>query len=61
LLAWAQEQMPAGFSLHTLVENVSSRAFYRRQGLVEGDTRTNPVNGLPIVEYHWTPPANRPT
>jgi putative acetyltransferase len=60
LLAWAQEQMPAGFSLHTLVENASSRAFYRRQGLREGATRTNPVNGMPIVEYHWTPHANRP-
>src|SRR5262249_43586317 len=60
LLAWAQEQMPGGVSLPTLVEHVSSRAFYRRQGLVEGDTRTNPVNGLPIVEYHWTPTANRP-
>ena len=60
LLAWAQEQMPAGFSLHTLVENTPSRAFYRRQGLQEGDTRTNPVNGMPIVEYHWTPHANRP-
>jgi putative acetyltransferase len=60
LLAWAQEQMPAGFSLHTLVENTASRAFYQRHGLQEGNTRTSPVNGMPIVEYHWTPHANRP-
>jgi GNAT superfamily N-acetyltransferase len=60
LLAWAQEQMPAGFSLHTLVENTPSRAFYQRHGLREGDTGTNPVNGMSIVEYHWTPHANRP-
>jgi hypothetical protein len=38
LLAWAQAQMPAGFSLHTLANNVGSRAFYRRHGLIEGAT-----------------------
>jgi len=56
LLAWAQAQMPAGFSLHTLTNNVGSRAFYRRHGLIEGATRTNPYNGMETVEYRWAPP-----
>jgi putative acetyltransferase len=53
LLAWAQEQMPRGFTLHTLVDNVDSRAFYRRHGLVEGATRTNPHHGMETIEYRW--------
>ena len=61
LLTWAQERMPSGFILHTLAENHVSRAFYERHGLVEGDTRSNPINGLRQVAYHWTPPlANKP-
>jgi len=55
LFAWAQELMPDGFVLHTLVENVGSRAFYERHGLVAGDTRINPANGMAVVEYRWTP------
>jgi GNAT superfamily N-acetyltransferase len=55
LFAWAQELMPDGFVLHTLVENVGSRAFYERSGLVAGDTRINPANGMAVVEYRWTP------
>ena len=53
LLAWAQQQMPAGFTLHTLVDNVDSRTFYQRHGLVEGATRTNPHNGMDTIEYRW--------
>ena len=61
LLIWAQERMPGGFILHTLAENHASRAFYERHGLVEGETRSNPINGLRQVTYHWTPPlANKP-
>jgi GNAT superfamily N-acetyltransferase len=55
LLAWAQRAMPDGFVLHTLVDNAASRAFYERNGLVAGDTRVNPNNGLRIVEYRWAP------
>jgi GNAT superfamily N-acetyltransferase len=61
LLTWAQARMPEGFSLHTLAKNCASRAFYRRHGLVEGHTRSNPINGMPQIEYSWTPPlANKP-
>ena len=60
LLTGAQERMPAGFSLHTLAENHTSRAFYRRRGFVENDTRTNPINGMRQVEFRWTPLANKP-
>jgi ribosomal protein S18 acetylase RimI-like enzyme len=59
LLAWAQEQMPSGFTLHTLVDNVDSRVFYRRHGLVEGATRTNSHNGMETIEYRWTRGHNR--
>ena len=59
LFAWAQELVPDGFVLHTLVDNVASRAFYERHGLVAGDTRMNPANGMAVVEYRWTPGASR--
>lgn len=59
LLAWAQRLMPEGFSLHTLVENVTSRAFYERYGLVAGDRRISEVNGMETVEYRWVPSARR--
>jgi putative acetyltransferase len=55
LLAWAQRSMPDGFVLHTLVDNVASRAFYERHALVAGDTRINPANGLRTIEYCWAP------
>ena len=55
LLAWAQGVMPDGFVLHTLVDNVASRAFYERHGRVAGETEINPANGLRTVEYRWTP------
>jgi GNAT superfamily N-acetyltransferase len=55
LFAWARESMPSGFILHTLVDNVGSRAFYERHGLVAGDAEINPANGLRTVEYRWTP------
>jgi putative acetyltransferase len=55
LFAWAQATMPHGFTLHTLVDNVGSRAFYEGQGLVAGETEINPANGLRTVEYRWTP------
>jgi ribosomal protein S18 acetylase RimI-like enzyme len=55
LFAWAQALMPDGFVLHTLVDNAGSRAFYERHGLVPGDTRINPANGMPVIEYRWTP------
>jgi putative acetyltransferase len=62
LLAWAQRSMPDGFVLHTLVDNVASRAFYARHGLVAGDIRINPANGMRTIEYRWTPaPVRRPT
>jgi GNAT superfamily N-acetyltransferase len=55
LFAWAQRSMPDGFVLHTLVDNVASRAFYEHHGLVAGDTEINPANGLRTVEYRWAP------
>ena len=55
LFAWAQRLMPDGFVLHTLVDNVASRAFYERHGLAAGDTRVNAANGLRIIEYRWAP------
>jgi GNAT superfamily N-acetyltransferase len=56
LLLWAETIMPDGFVLHTLVDNLTSRAFYERHGLVAGDTGINPANGMRTVEYLWTPP-----
>jgi len=61
LLAWAQRLMPDGFSLHTLVENVTSRAFYEHHGLVAGDRRISEVNGLETIDYRWVPSARRRT
>lgn len=55
LFAWAQRALPDGFTLQTLVDNVASRAFYERHGLVAGDTEINPANGMRTVEYRWTP------
>ena len=55
LFAWAQRAMPDGFVLHTLVDNVASRAFYERHGLVAGETEINPANGMRTVEYRWKP------
>lgn len=55
LFAWAQRSLPDGFTLHTLVDNVASRAFYQRHGLVAGATEINPANGMRTVEYRWTP------
>jgi putative acetyltransferase len=55
LFAWAQRSMPDGFTLHTLVDNVASRAFYERHGLVAGDTEINPANGMRTIEYRWAP------
>lgn len=55
LLAWAQALMPDGFILHTLVDNDASRVFYERHGLVAGDVRTNPVNGMTTIDYRWRP------
>ena len=55
LLAWAQQLMPEGFSLHTLAENLASRAFYDRHGLVAGDSHISPVNGMETIEYRWAP------
>ena len=57
LFLWAQTIMPDGFVLHTLVDNLTSRAFYERHGLVAGDTEINPANGMRTVEYRWTPTA----
>jgi orotate phosphoribosyltransferase len=57
LFAWAQQSMPDGFSLHTLVENTGSRAFYERHGMVAGDTGVNPVNGMATIGFTWTPCA----
>ena len=55
LFLWAQTVMPDGFVLHTLVDNLTSRAFYERHGLVAGDTEINPANGMRTVEYRWRP------
>ena len=57
LLVWAQRSMPDGFVLHTLVDNVGSRAFYERYGLLAGNIAINPANGLRTIEYRWTPAA----
>jgi GNAT superfamily N-acetyltransferase len=53
LLAWAKQLMPDGFSLHTLTDNLASRAFYERHGLIPGGTQINSVNGMETVEYRW--------
>ena len=53
LLAWAKQVMPNGFDLRTLTDNVASRAFYERHGLIAGGTRINPVNGMETIEYRW--------
>ena len=55
LFLWAQTVMPEGFVLHTLVDNLTSRAFYERHGLDAGDTEINPANGMRTVEYRWRP------
>lgn len=57
LLRWAQQRMPDGFRLTTLVDNVASRAFYERHGFMTGATQTNAVNGMDTIEYHWMPRA----
>ncbi len=54
LLSWGKQVMPAGFTLHTLTQNLASRAFYRNHGLREGSRRINSFNGLETVEYRWT-------
>jgi GNAT superfamily N-acetyltransferase len=59
LFVWAQEAMPGGFILHTLVDNAASRAFYKGHGLVAGDLRVNPVNGMATIAYRWTPDRPR--
>jgi GNAT superfamily N-acetyltransferase len=61
LFAWAQRAMPDGFVLHTLVDNVTSRAFYEHHGLSAGDTRINPVNGMATIEYRWDPRTSEPS
>lgn len=55
LLEWARAAMPDGFVLHTLVDNVTSRAFYERHGLVAGAARVNPANGMSVIAYRWAP------
>ena len=55
LLAWARRLMPEGFSLWTVEDNVVSRAFYGRHGLVPASTQINPINGMSTIEYRWTP------
>jgi hypothetical protein len=45
--------MPDGFSLHTLTDNLSSRAFYERHGLIPDGTQINVVNGMETVESRW--------
>ena len=42
LLAWAKRLMPEGFNLHTLSDNLASRHFYERHGLIPGETRSTP-------------------
>jgi ribosomal protein S18 acetylase RimI-like enzyme len=59
LLCWAQNQMPTGFRLHTLTQNVASRIFYDRCGLIEGSTGTSPFNGMETIEYRWAPSPGR--
>jgi ribosomal protein S18 acetylase RimI-like enzyme len=53
LLTWAMKLMPQGFSLHTLVDNTASRAFYERHGLLAGKRGISLINGMATVEYHW--------
>ena len=59
LFEWTQATMPEGFILHTLVDNVTSRAFYERHGLVAGASRVNPANGMTVIEYRWSPADSR--
>jgi putative acetyltransferase len=53
LLTWAETRMRGGFRLRTLVQNVASRTFYEKHGLVEGMTAISPVNGMETIEYRW--------
>ena len=55
LLAWAQRSMPGGFSLRTLADNLTARAFYDHHGLVAGDRCISEVNGMETIEYCWVP------
>jgi len=57
LLIWAQHAMPAGFKLRTLTLNLASQQFYDKHGLIRGVAQINPHNGMPVIEYRWTPPA----
>jgi GNAT superfamily N-acetyltransferase len=50
---------PSGLMLTTLQRNEKAATFYIRQGFERGAASTNPVNGLPSVEFFWRP-SNHP-
>jgi GNAT superfamily N-acetyltransferase len=54
LLDLAKAKLPGGFSLTTAVLG-QAEAFYRREGLVRGETGLHRF-GHEIVRYDWRPP-----
>jgi GNAT superfamily N-acetyltransferase len=55
----AKRLCPSGLILTTLQQNAKAATFYSRQGFERGAAGTNPVNGLPNVEFVWRP-SNHP-
>lgn len=55
LLNWAKTTLPDGFELSTLEENVASRAFYARHGLIEGERRGSLINRRSLIVCRWSP------
>ena len=51
LMDWVATQCPFGFSLKTAADNLESRAFYQKCGLVEIGDSINDFNGRGEVEY----------
>lgn len=55
LLNKVKEICPQGLTLHTLLCNTPARTFYGRHDFRAGKLGINKTNGLPNVEYHWSP------
>jgi GNAT superfamily N-acetyltransferase len=55
LLKKAKNLCPNGLTLHALRENDAALRFYEHQEIKAGTRGTNPVNGLPTIEFTWRP------
>lgn len=53
LLKCCQEQMPAGFTLHTASSNEKARQFYERAGMRILRQDFHPRTGHPVTYYVW--------